>query len=106
MSDPAPDLQAVHELDALVRNLAEELSGFRRRALIAEARLKEIESTDGGAANIELARRIAHLEQANERLQDQLETATSRTKKMLDRVKFLRQQAQNGSGGLGGSAAR
>lgn len=106
MSDPVPDLQVVHELDALVRSLAEELSGFRRRALIAEARLKEIESTDGGSANIELARRIAHLEQANERLQDQLETATSRTKKMLDRVKFLRQQAQNGSGGLGGSAAR
>jgi len=104
MSDPAPDLQAVKELDALVRSLAEELSGFRRRALIAEARLKDVESTDGGAANVDLARRIAHLEQDNEKLQAQLEVATSRTKKMLDRVKFLRQQAQNGS--TGGAAAR
>ena len=106
MSDPAPDLQAIQELDSLVRSLAEELSGFRRRALIAESRLKEIESTDGGAANVELARRIAHLERDNEKLQEQLDAATSRTKKMLDRVKFLRQQAQNGAGGLGGSAAR
>ena len=89
-----------------MRSLAEELSGFRRRALVAEARLKEIESTDGGAANIELAQRIARLERDNEKLQDQLETATSRTKKMLDRVKFLRQQAQSAAGGLNGSPAR
>ena len=37
---------AVRELDVLVRHLAEELASFRRRALTAEARLKEL-SADG-----------------------------------------------------------
>lgn len=98
MSDHEPtEKRAVAELDQLVRHLADELAGFRRRALTAEARLKEVESQDGGAMSVDLATRCAQLERENERLQTKLEAATSRARKMLDRVKFLRQQAQAGA---------
>lgn len=81
--------------------MAEELAGFRRRALTAEARLKDLEGVEGGAVNVDLAQRCAKLEQDNERLAAKLETATARAKQMLDRVRFLRQQAQ-----LSGAADR
>ena len=97
MSDNAQaDLRPVQELDALVRHLADDLASFRRRALVAEARLKEIESQDGGAANLELAARVSQLERDNERLQGKLDSATARARQILDRVRFLRQQAQGG----------
>lgn len=80
----------------LVRHLVDDLAAFRRRALVAEARLKEVESQDGGSANLELAARVNQLEQDNERLQTKLQQATNRVKQMLDRVRFLRQQAQGG----------
>ena len=84
------------ELEALVRHLADDLAGFRRRALVAEARLKEIEAHEGGTVNVDLAARCTQLEEENERLQEKLETAGTRTKQMLDRVRFLRQQTQGG----------
>ena len=85
---------AVRELDVLVRHLAEELASFRRRALTAEARLKELEAHEGGPASFELATRVAQLERENEQLQSRLESAGTRAKQMLDRVRFLRQQTQ------------
>ena len=97
MSDNAQtDLRPIHELDALVRHMADDLAAYRRRALIAEARLKEVESQDGGSANLDLAARVNQLEQDNERLQSRLDSASARAKQMLDRVRFLRQQAQGG----------
>jgi len=97
MSDNEPAEQlAFTELDSLVRNLAAELANFRRRALLAEARLKEIEEHEGGPASAELAARISDLEHDKERLQSRLDAATARAKQMLDRVKFLRQQARGG----------
>ena len=55
MSDnERPDNAAVRELDVLVRHLADELANFRRRALTAEARIKELESHEGGAVGFEL----------------------------------------------------
>lgn len=98
MSDNAQAEQAptraIKELEVLVRHLADELAGFRRRALVAEARLKEVESSEGGAASLDLVNRCAQLEQENERLQSKLEAAGTRARQMLDRVRFLRQQAQ------------
>jgi hypothetical protein len=95
MSDNAPvDLRPMQELETLVRHLADELAGFRRRALLAEARLKEIEGMEGGAVNLELVNRVSMLERENDKLQSKLETAGTRAKAMLERVRFLRQQAQ------------
>jgi len=85
---------AVRELDVLVHHLADELASFRRRALTAEARLKELEAHEGGVASLELANRVAELERENESLTNRLEAAGTRAKQMLDRVRFLRQQAQ------------
>jgi predicted nucleic acid-binding Zn-ribbon protein len=97
MSDNAPaEQRAFTELDSLVRNLAAELANFRRRALHAEARLKEIDDHVGGTASVDLAARVSQLEHEKERLQARLDAATARAKQMLDRVKFLRQQARGG----------
>src|SRR4051812_2871003 len=90
------EYDAVRELDVLVHHLAEELANFRRRALTAEARIKDLESHEGGAVGFELASRVSKLEQENEQLQTKLDAAGARAKQMLDRVRFLRQQAQRG----------
>jgi len=100
MSDSArPEKTAFRELETLVRHLADELAGFRRRALLAEARVREAESE--GTAPVaqekqQLADRITQLEHENAALQGRLDAATARTNQMLDRVRFIRQQAQGG----------
>jgi predicted RNase H-like nuclease (RuvC/YqgF family) len=97
MSDPAQaNTDAIQELEVLVRHLAEELAAFRRRALMAESRLKEVESNEGGVIALDLSARVTQLENENEQLRNKLQAATDRTKQMLDRVRFLRQQAQRG----------
>ena len=93
------DAVAFRELDALVRNLGDELASMRRRALLAEARLKELESAGGdGPVRPKLADRIARLERENAKLRERLDKAKERSKVMLDRVHFLRQQAQTRGG--------
>ena len=92
MSSPArPDAKAFLELEALVRNLGEELSTFRKRAHAAEARLKAI-ATKGGGGDEHAEERVAQLEGENAKLKTRLAAAADRTRKMLDRVRFLRQQ--------------
>ena len=104
--NPTPDTAAFRELQQLVRHLVDELAGFRRRALQAEARLRQLESSDTSATSraesadqapvrhdhVEGDGRAAELEAENARLRARLEQATDRTRKMLDRVRFLRQQ--------------
>ncbi|MFN5600468.1 MAG: hypothetical protein ACK5AK_13950 [Gemmatimonas sp.] len=43
-----PDVVAFRELDTLVRNLSDQLAGFRRRALAAESRTREVEQILAG----------------------------------------------------------
>lgn len=91
MSSPArPDAKAFQELEALVLGLGEELATFRKRAHAAEARLKAIATKGGGDAQAEA--RVDQLEAENARLRSRLDAAAVRTRKMLDRVRFLRQQ--------------
>jgi len=92
VSSPArPDAKAFLELEVLVRNLGEELSTFRKRAHAAEARLKAI-ATKGGGGDEHAEERVAQLEVENAKLKTRLDAAADRTRKMLDRVRFLRQQ--------------
>ena len=95
MSDSArPEVLAFRELDHVVRRLTEELEAFRRRALTAETRLRELE---GGALPSEaLSARVTVLEAENAALRDRLAAAAGRTRQMIDRVRFLRQQAGRG----------
>ena len=101
MSDSErPEVTAFHELETLVHRLADELAGFRRRALLAEARAKELEGQVAQPARQQqrhLSERVSQLEQENAALRERLDTATTRTSQMLDRVRFIRQQAQGGS---------
>ena len=97
MSDNArPETTAFRELEQLVRHLGDELAGFRRRALVAETRLRELEAHEPHPAEQqrEVAERVTQLEHENAVLRGRLEAATARTKQMLDRVRFIRQQAQ------------
>src|SRR4051812_33020508 len=93
MSDPErPDAAAFRELQLVVRNLVDELAGFRKRALASEAKLKGYESATGSTAKT--GAKLAHLEEENARLRSQVQKARASTKGMLDKVRFLRQQAQ------------
>ncbi|MDB4907173.1 MAG: hypothetical protein JWO05_1957 [Gemmatimonadetes bacterium] len=95
MSDSdRPELRAYRELETLVRHLGDELAGFRRRALLAEARLKELEGGAEVTTGADSRERVTELEHENAALRSRLEAATERTKNMLDRVHFLRQQAE------------
>lgn len=94
-----PETLAFRELETLVRHLGDELAGFRRRALLAEARVREAEAqgAPGGVDQTrELSDRVTQLEHDNAALRGRLDAATARTKQMLDRVRFIRQQAQGG----------
>ena len=89
-SSERPDIEAFDELHQLVRHLGDELATFRRRALAAEARVKAFDAAAGGAkVNPE---RVDRLEKENADLKRRLEAARSRTRQVLDRVRFLRQQ--------------
>ena len=97
MSSPEPvDAAAFAELEQLVRALGEELARFRKRALQAESRLKKLE-TSGEPGDLFSGDRIASLETENRELRARIDGATERTRTMLDRVRFLRQQTSNGS---------
>ena len=115
-----PDVTAFRELDTLVRNLSEQLAGYRRRALASEARARELEQQIAvveaklGAA-IESARRpvttsravtseaptptasAPELQLENDRLRERLADARERTVQVADRVRFLRQQLTGGA---------
>lgn len=81
---------AFAELEQLVRNLGEELSTFRKRAHAAEARLKALGATPAGDATAE--ERLATLQAENAALRARLEDAAAKTRAMLDKARFLRQQ--------------
>ena len=85
-----PEEEAFGELQQLVRHLGDELAGFRRRALQAEARVKAI---DASAAPTKVTpERLEKLERENADLRKRLEAARVRTRQILERVRFLRQQ--------------
>ena len=96
MSDnDRPEHRAFKELETLVRHLGEELAAFRRRALAAEAQLK-----NGGQALTErtplvASERQSALEAENDALRARLGRAEERVRQMMERVRFLRQQLQS-----------
>lgn len=88
MSDSErPDLVAFQELEHLIQALADEMAGWRRRAHEAEAKVKAVPTTGGRAAS-------AALEKENRELRERLEAARIRTKQLLERLRFLRQQQE------------
>jgi len=90
-----PDAAAFDELSALVRNLGEEIATFRKRAHAAEARLQAI-ATRGGGGDAAAEERVGQLEAENAELRARLAAVSERTGKVLERVRFMRQQHQGG----------
>jgi len=83
-------MESFKELQQLVRHLGEELTSFRRRALQAEARMKSVDGSSGGTKVT--PERVERLELENAELRKRVETARARTRQVLERVRFLRQQ--------------
>src|SRR5437879_9006321 len=108
------DAQVVDQLEAILRGVAEELAGWRARALKAETDIKELRGGAGGAGgggggaarlDPEVRNRLAELEQENKTLRQRVEAAKLRVHDLLGRLTFLEEQAReagNGGGGGGG----
>lgn len=96
MSDRArPERIAFDELQLLVATLAEELAAFRQRALSAEQQLRHVSRATSAPAVAEgqvAQERVPQLEAEIAELRKRLTLATDRTRGLLDRVRFLRQQ--------------
>ncbi|GLC27422.1 hypothetical protein rosag_39350 [Roseisolibacter agri] len=95
----APAAEAFAELERLVRHLGEELAWFRRRALEAERRVKELSGpangTEAPRESVEsLQARLSSAEAENVELRARLAEAAERTRTMADRMRFLRQQQE------------
>ena len=88
MSDSErPDLVAFQELEHLIQALADEMAGWRRRAQEAEAKLKAPPASGGKSS-------AAALERENRELRERLDAARVRTKQLLEKLRFLRQQQE------------
>jgi hypothetical protein len=84
-----PDLDALHELEEVLRHLSEELAAWRRRALTAEARVSDHSRASGGEGQL----RLRDVEEANRLLEQRLEAARLRVTELVSRLDFLEQQA-------------
>ena len=96
-----PDQQALADLDQLLHHLAEELAGWRRRTLKAEAELQDVRANGGVLAGPELnqsRQRVIELETENQALRQRIDGAKERLKTLAGRLTFLEQHG-------GGNAA-
>jgi predicted RNase H-like nuclease (RuvC/YqgF family) len=82
-----PDLVAFQELEYLIQALADEMASWRRRAHEAEAKVKSVPASGGKTS-------AAALERENRELRERLEAARVRTKQLLEKLRFLRQQQE------------
>ncbi len=83
-----PDLDALHELEDVLRHLGEELAAWRRRALTAEGRVSDHSRASGGEGQ----HRLRDLEEANRLLEQRLDAARLRVTELVSRLDFLEQQ--------------
>jgi len=97
--DERPDLEALRELEDVLRHLAQELSAWRRRALTAESRMAD-QAREAGAGG---APEHDEIELANRALEQRLGTARARLSELISRLDFLEVQALN-SEARGGTA--
>ena len=90
-----PDQRALDELETLVRALLDELAGWRRRSLKAEAELADLRAA-GGPAGVDpstLRKRVVELETENQALRQRTDAARERLRGILSRISFLEEQA-------------
>ena len=87
-----PDVRdAIDQLETILRDVAEELAGWRSRAQKAESELK----SRGGSPV-----KNTELESENKALRQRVEGARTRVQDLMQRLTFLEEQArENGGGG-------
>lgn len=96
-----PDVVAFRELETLVRNLSEQLAGFRRRALAAETRTRELEQILAGMQG-----KLDELREQSEDMQQSRDAALLEARTMESQVTALRRELTRAqSVGSGGSAS-
>ena len=84
-----PDVRdAIDQLEAILRDVAEELAGWRTRAQKAEADLKARGSPV----------KNADLESENKALRQRVEGARTRVHDLMQRLSFLEEQARDNRG--------
>jgi len=84
-----PDVRdAIDQLEAVVRDVAEELAGWRSRAQKAESELK---ARGSPVKNTEL-------ESENKALRQRVEGARTRVDDLVQRLSFLEEQARDNGG--------
>lgn len=95
MSDrePLPESHPLSQLAQLVRHAGEELAMFRKRALAAEAKLRDQE-TSAKSGDLFAEQNAAQLAKENADLKARLEYAQAETRAILAQVRFLRQQVE------------
>src|SRR2546422_7336181 len=103
------DGRMLDQLESVLRYVADELAGWRARAVKAEAELKEGGARSGGAvakSDPETRGRVADLEQENRTLRQRVDAARERVHDLLSRLTFLEEQARQagGNGRVGGAA--
>lgn len=96
-----PDQRSLADLEVLVRHLADELAGWRRRTQRAETELQELRSRGGAIAGPELVQarqRIVELETENQALRLRVDAARAQLGLFARRLDFLEQDAAGGAG--------
>jgi predicted nucleic acid-binding Zn-ribbon protein len=86
---------AIDQLEAIVRDVTEELAGWRSRAQKAEAELK---ARGSPVKNTEL-------ESENKALRQRVDGARTRVHDLMQRLTFLEEQARDNGGGAGGGGS-
>jgi hypothetical protein len=105
------DVLALEQLEAVLREVAEELATWRARALKAEGHRGGGSAGGGGRGDGDGRGRAAELEVENRQLRTRVDAARNRVQELLARLAFLEEQSRegagaggaNGGGGGGGS---
>lgn len=90
MSYVGPEFAALEQLEGVLKHLTDELGSWRRRALKAEAERSEL---GPGHDPVGSRERIVDLEEENRLLHERLGSAKQRVQDLLNRLRFLEEQA-------------
>lgn len=94
-----PDLAQLEALERIAAAVAEEIAGWRRRCLAAEAELEELRARSASylSGDLALARqRTADLESENRELRGRIAAAREQLEQLRTRLRFVERQPAEG----------
>lgn len=96
------DARALEQLEAVLRDVADELTSWRARALKAEG---DVKARSGAGAASAGGGRNPELEAENRALRQRVDAARTRVQGLLARLAFLEEQARTPVGGASAGGA-